>query len=175
MVFTMLKAPNSIPPGLIEAIEAAGHSVSRGPDGWQCSNDAAVQALIDGYAASAERLAFHQGQKRGELDAVFAAKIAAGLSYQGKVFQIDNASRANIAAMATFALSGGTWPKDFYWIAADNTHLLMTAQDILTFGQAAGTYVSAMVLTNRALKDAIAAAVSVQDVEAIDLAANWPR
>jgi hypothetical protein len=173
----MLNGPVVVPPGLIETIEGAGHSVTRTPAGWTSSNDAAVQSIIDGYDTSAERLAFHKDRRREELDAAFVAKIDAGLLYQNVVFQIDDSSRANIAAMATFAISainlGGAWPEGFYWIAADNSHIAMAAQEMLAFAQSAGTYVSALVLARRALKDAVAAAATVEEVEAIDLVNSW--
>jgi hypothetical protein len=171
----MLKEPSIILSGLIEAIESAGHSVSRSPDGWQCSDEAGVQIIIDGYDSSSARLSFHQGLKLDELSSVFEAKVLAGLTHQGAVFQIDEQSRANIAAMATFAISanlGGPWPKDFYWIAADNTHVPMSSTEMLAFAQAAGAYVSSLILKQRGVKDAIAAATSVAEVDAIDPAVS---
>lgn len=167
----MFKVFDVIPSGLIETIEAAGHSVTRSPDGWQCSDDVAVQAIVDGYENSPERLEHHKTLKLSDLTSAFTTTISSGLLYQGRIFQIDAASRANIAAMSTFAISaslGGPWPKDFYWIAADNTHVPMLAQDMLAFGQAVGAYVSALVLKQRSIKDAIAVAADVAVVDLIN-------
>ena len=70
--------------------------------------------------------------------------------------------------------AGSPWPGGFYWIAADNSHVAMDAPTLYAFGRAVAAYVSACVLTLRAIKDAIAAATDQATLDAIDVAAGYP-
>ena len=170
----MLSGVSPVPPGLIETIEAAGHRVSRAPEGWTTSNDSAVATIIAQYLISSTRTEFLRNVRRSELEGQFSLRIDSGLSYNGKLFQIDPASTANINAMATFALTGDPWPTGFYWLATDNSHVLMSAGDMLAFGRAAALYVSALILRRRTLKDALEAAASPEAVLAVDVTTGWP-
>lgn len=176
-----IPTPNTIQAGLIEAIEAAGIVLKRRPDGWHVSDAIAAQAIIDGYDGSAEQLAFLKDRKREELAATFTGKIEAGRVFNGVTFQIDAGSQANIAAMATraglvLANAPGSeaWPQGFYWIAADNSHVPMDAAAMYAFAQDVGGYVSLLIMTNRAYKDAIGAAQDVAALNSIDVGAGWP-
>lgn len=176
----VIPSPIHIPPGLIETIEAH-HFVSRSPDGWQVSDAVAVQAIIDSYEGSPAQLAFLKDRKRDALAQVFGGKIEAGRVYGGATFQIDQGSTANIAAMAiraglALANAPGTepWPAGFYWIAADNSHVPMDAAAMYAFAQDVGGYMSLLIMTNRAFKDAIENAADVAALDAIDVTAGWP-
>ena len=125
-------------------------------------------------------LAEHRLAKRNEAADDFAARMAAGFTCSGALFQIDGDSQQNITAMGALALSSvidptaNPWPGDFYWIAADNSHVAMDAAATLAFARSVATYVSSCILRLRAIKDAIAAAADEAALEAIDVTAGYP-
>ncbi|MBN9568690.1 MAG: DUF4376 domain-containing protein [Alphaproteobacteria bacterium] len=123
-----------------------------------------TRTIDDARAEAAQRLEGH-----------FAALIVAGRNYAGHNYQIDDASRANINAAATMAMvAPDAWSGDFYWIASDNSHVPMTAAEVIAFGLNAGDYYTAMIFTNRAHKDAIAALTTISTCDAYDVTAGWP-
>lgn len=94
-------------------------------------------------------------------------RIEAGFMFGGKLFQSRVQDQKRISGAGTLALGamvvlgaqagnyrwhGGT--EDFIWIAADNTTMVMDAQTMFTFGQAAAAWESQHVHAARALKDA---------------------
>lgn len=110
----------------------------------------------------------------------FDAAVAAGVAYGGKVLQIRDADRANIAGQCSranaslIAGSGVTWPAGFAWRMADNSYLpLATAADMLALGEAAADRYAALRRRLGELKDAIAGAADLAALEAIDVAAAW--
>lgn len=110
----------------------------------------------------------------------YEAQLAAGVVYGGHNFQIDEASQQRIAAMGSLAVAvlagtpGAAWPPDFVFIAADNTQVAMTAQQMFELAQAAVARVLALRVAFRNLKDAILAAPDQAALDAIDVAAGWP-
>jgi len=92
-------------------------------------------------------------------------RIAAGFVWNGKTYQSDPESLANIAGAATSAIAAlvaGVAPTEVYWtgtgapftwLADDNTLTQMTPQDIISFGNAAMTHKAAIVYAGRSLKD----------------------
>jgi hypothetical protein len=185
-MISLVDAPLSpIPPGFMEAAAAQGLYISREPAGWLVSDFAGVVAFAASYVGSAAELAWHKSnqQQNGLLDqlsALYAAKMAAGCVYNGKSYQIDPASLTNIAGMAARAglavagVPGVTWTDGFAWIALDNTQTAMAATDMLAFSQSVATYVSGLVISNRTIKDAIAAATNMANLQAIDINSGWP-
>lgn len=120
-------------------------------------------------------------EARARLDAEYAARYEAGcvvtVAGQAKPYQIDPDSQRLISGAALDAFvskSEGGWPAGFYWIAADNTNQPMTADDCIAFGRAIKTYVAELVYANRALKNAIAALITIPDCDAFDVTQGWP-
>lgn len=121
-------------------------------------------------------------EKAGAIAAAYAAAIARGCKHRGKVIQLDAESRGNISALATVAelAQGGKaqWPamlESKGWRTLDNVHLPVTPGEMLTLSLAAMAQFVAIRFHASALKDALAAARTVADVEAIDATAGWPR
>ncbi|HUN49984.1 MAG TPA: DUF4376 domain-containing protein [Candidatus Sulfotelmatobacter sp.] len=159
--------------GLHLAIQAAGHSLVQRNGVWVADDDAAVQAIIDGYIGTSDKLA--------ALAAQYAALYTAGRNYAGKNYQIDAASQGSISAMGALAAAvlantpgAAAWPTGFYWIASDNSHVAMAAADMYAFAQNVAAYVSTLVLTNAALKAAISACTTQAELDAIDVTPGWP-
>lgn len=155
-----------------------------GTEAVECANDVAIGwTHADGqFAAPAvppPTLDQARAGKQLEIDAAFDTAVAEGMPWQGKVLQIDDASRANISGQATRALGvlmGANqlvWPQDFAWRMADNSWLPVTAEEMLDMAQAASDRYVALRLVLAAKKDAVAAAADVAAVEAIDADNGW--
>lgn len=123
------------------------------------------------------------GPRRAKLAAAgvqYAAQLAAGVVHGGKVYQIDEASQQNIAAMGALAASvlsgvpGAAWLPGFAFVAADNEPVPMTPAQMFALAQAAAARVFALRLAFRLLKDAIMAADDQAALDAIDVSAGWP-
>lgn len=141
--------------------------------GWTWANNA--------FAAPVPTLDQARAEKVAAIGAAYEARIAAGYTWNGKLFEIDNDSRANIngaGSMASALVASGAaaqWPADFGWVAADNTIVPMTAAQVIAFGLAVGFYYSGVVLRERILGNAVAAAADLAAVAAIDIATGWPE
>jgi hypothetical protein len=177
------------PTGLFETLEAAGITAARSRDGVHVSDVAAAASLLAGYVGSPVQLAFNQSAARLSLAAVFADRIAAGRVYAipgdasgAHIYQIDAASVANITGAVAWASADGAgitgvaaWPAGFAWIDAGNVAVPMTAPECAAFASDVGAYLSALILNNRSLKDAVAAAPDLAALAAIDVGQGWPR
>jgi hypothetical protein len=114
-------------------------------------------------------------------------RIRSPFTFNGTPFDYDAESQKRItgaASLAGFAMTlGGKLPGDllwhggdtpFTWIAADNSLVQMDAPTTFALGQAAAAWESAHIFVARALKDAIEAADSGEDLDAIDISDGWP-
>jgi len=98
------------------------------------------------------------------VDAERDRRIAAGFVYNGSLFQSRQFDLDNIRSMATAAsvkiVQGAQdgdlrWfdpDADFYWIAADNSHMPMSAPEMVSFAMVAATWGSKHILAASALK-----------------------
>lgn len=120
--------------------------------------------------------------KRDEAMVEFVRRVALGVPFGGKTFQIDDASQAKINAVSTFAgltfnpATGVSWPVDGQeWVAADNSRVrFMSAAEFLGFALSALATYNALFFACRTIKDAIAAATDRATLDAIDVSAGWP-
>lgn len=92
-------------------------------------------------------------------------RIEHNFTFANTAFQLDNISQQRIIAMgadARFAVLGGAqennyrWAdpdNDFGWIATDNSIMLMDAQTMVAFSDAAKLWVSKHIFAARAIKD----------------------
>jgi hypothetical protein len=110
----------------------------------------------------------------------FSTLIAAGFTFSGTLYQVDQASQASITAMGALAAASianpatTPWPAGFYWVASNNAQIAMSAATMLAFAQAVALYVSGSILQLRAIKDSILAATTIAAVQAIDVTAGYP-
>lgn len=118
--------------------------------------------------------------RRAVVDRHYAIALAAGLSHREKVIQIDDASRNNIAGVATHALAvvqaapNMEWPPEYAaWRCLDNSYLPVTPQQMLELAQATRLRFSALVFRRTALRAAIAAAATVEEVAAVPVGEGW--
>ncbi len=141
----------------------------------------------DGYrAATAPELALiaigtAKREKATAIATAYAAAIARGCKHRGKIIQLDAESRGNIGALAAVAelaeQDKAEWPamlESKGWRTLDNTHLPVTPAQMLALSLAAMAQFVAIRFHASALKDALAAAGTVAEVEAIAATAGWP-
>ncbi|MCR9218918.1 MAG: DUF4376 domain-containing protein [Alphaproteobacteria bacterium] len=118
-----------------------------------------------------------------DVDRLRDAKIAAGFTFGGIVFQTDPDSVKRIAGAASAAHVAITqdgaqvgdlrWAdpaSDFGWIAQDNSVVVMDAPTVIAFGQAYMAHERALVFAAKAIKDRIRAGETVD----IESAPEWP-
>lgn len=129
-------------------------------------------------AATAQEIAAYdiaraKADRLGEIEAAYQAQLDAGVVYGGHAYQIDDASQQKINAVATRAgfvvsgMAGATWPDGFIFIAADNTLVPFTAAQFIPMALAAADRVTSLIMTRLALKGAVAAAVTMDDLAAV--------
>lgn len=160
----------------LPVVWGADGEISFGPGMSQMQRDAvmAVYAAHDPLDAPRQAKLAAAGEE-------YAARLAAGVAHGGKVYQIDEASQRNIAAMGALAsavlagVPGAAWLPGFAFIAADNEPVPMTAEEMFALAQAAAARVFALRVAFRTLKDAILAAADQNALEEIDVAAGWPE
>jgi hypothetical protein len=99
------------------------------------------------------------------VDAERDRRVAAGFTFNGKLFQSGPTDQKRIngaVTMALIAISNGAqagnllWANGstpFYWIAADNSEVQMDAQTAVQFGVVAGKWEGDHIYAARALKD----------------------
>ena len=165
---------------LHSAVAAAGHAIWNENGLWLADDPVAVQAIISGF----DPLTQPRADKNAAIGAVFAVKFASGFSYVGsdsvrRTFQLDANSQFAIDVQANVSLgsimAGEPWDTTSYFIAADNSHMpTPTALSMRNFALAVRAYCGAIILRNRALKDAVLAATTQPALDAIDPTSGWP-
>lgn len=92
-------------------------------------------------------------------------RIASGFEYEGKIFQLDDESKARVigaATLAGFAMAQGAQAGNYYWhggvepfvwIAKDNTLMQMDAPTCFGFGQAAAAWETNHIFAARTIKE----------------------
>jgi hypothetical protein len=161
------------------------------PEGLHVGDIDAAQTFLAAFVGSAQQLAHNQAASLASLGLQYVGLFAAGFNYSvpGDAsglhnYQIDPASIGNITAAGSWATSLvaltsvpsplAPWPNNFIWIDSVNVAVPMTAEQCAAFATAAGAYVTALILNNRALKTAISAAPDMATLQAIDITAGWP-
>jgi hypothetical protein len=103
-----------------------------------------------------------------------------GFTFRGKLIQIDDFSRVNIAAAVNDALASLQNPTLFpfqvpYWVCADNSHLTLDGpEDMVALGRAVLAYFQGCRVNLRAIKTAIGVSADQTALDAIDVSASYP-
>jgi hypothetical protein len=176
--------------GAVAAIEAAGILVEHSYDGWEASDAAAAQRVLDGY----DPLPESKAAKLAALYALYAEKQAEGRSYAvpgdatgAHVYQIDEVPTATrqsslqaidqVKEMGSDALSNGltgtAWdpvnPNVFKFYDASNVGVAMTPQQAADFARNISVYVNGLKQNLLRLAGLIAAAATQSELDAIDI------
>jgi hypothetical protein len=141
---------------------------------YSCANGALVVTTPDPLiAARAATL----GSAQSFYDGLFA--LPKGFTFSGKLYQMDDDSRANWVILGVGADRSAADPTSFPWtdipvVAADNSTVPMDVPTARRFSQATIGYWAACRPVFRAIKDAIAAATDQAALDAIDVTAGYP-
>lgn len=158
-------------PGLYDAIVARGHWIENTPSGWVSSDDAAVQAIIDGYHA----LSAARAQKLAELAAFRWDRQQGGFTLGATRFATDAEARANLAGAALAALLAAQAEEDYQvtWKSPDGP-VVLTGPVVIAAARAIEAWVRALFTREAALAEQIAALTDWQAVLAFDITEGWP-
>lgn len=109
------------------------------------------------------------------------ALLSAGAPRSGLHISVDDGSRADLTAMAataSAALAGAVaWPESYArgWITTENERIpLATPAEGLTLAATVGDWYARLVQRRRDLKDAVLAAATIGELDAIDIDTGWP-
>jgi hypothetical protein len=130
------------------------------------------------YYVASRPMSTLKAEVLARLSSRFNNVLSAGMAYAGKVLQIREVDQQNIVTMgneARWALATSTpWPAMFAWRMADDTFLaLPTANSMIALAEAAKTEVLRLRQNKWRLADLIAAATTVEDLDAIDINTGW--
>lgn len=115
--------------------------------------------------------------RRSQAAALYQSRLAAGCSFGGSVYQIDEASQNRLTALGASAglmLQGAIAEESFEVIATDNSITTLSPADMVALTQAARGIVTACRLRLRALKTAIDDAADLEALDLIDIETGWP-
>jgi hypothetical protein len=116
-------------------------------------------------------LAEAQADRIDALKAKRDALLAQGVAFGGSFAQIDRDSTANMNAAASLHLAG-IFPADFRWRMADNTFLPVTGPQMVALAATAAARVYALRAAYWVARDAVMAATTREEADAITAA--WP-
>ena len=100
----------------------------------------------------------------------YQAAITQPVAYMSTTFQADPTSQANVQASLAALTPGGATLTGFYWVDANNNHVVMTLAQLQGLGAAMYSQAWTAFQTLQAQKAAVNAATTVATVQAI----AWP-
>lgn len=173
----LLQATAIVPPtvDIASVVRAAGGDLNKaryesGPERLTVigiSQEALDEALLPADVLFAARMRIKQ-----QASAELARRTDAGMSWQGKVVQIDETSTGRMTAVA-FGLQLGA-ATTVSWRMADNTPLVLDKATMIGMATAAMGYVLALRNRYWQIVDAAKAAQDEAALAAIDPSAGWP-
>lgn len=129
------------------------------------------EAEWDAREAEANSLSAHQQRKRDELASIRYQHETAGITLNGATIETDRESQALITGAWSFSQLNPNvlidWKAESGWIQID-------AATIAGIAGAVACHVQDCFSNERVLSEAITAAETVADVQAIDLNTGWP-
>lgn len=122
-------------------------------------------------------LAVLQARAIAGVNAIRAERKAAGCTVPGVgAVQTDEVSTQNITGLVVMAQVAIANAQQFSepFTLADNSVVTLDGPGMIGMGVAVGQYVAAVYARGRALRDAINAAMTADELSAIDITAGWP-
>lgn len=126
---------------------------------------------------AAELLAEAKAERRAEVNAERRRREEAGFAYMGATFDSDERSYLRMLggkAAAEAAIAAGA-PFSVDWTTADNATMTMTAQQVLGMVPTFAARALAIHAAAKALKGAVDACTTVEQVAALDITQGWPQ
>ncbi|WP_080838129.1 DUF4376 domain-containing protein [Agrobacterium genomosp. 13] len=134
--------------------------------------------------ASRDEIVFSYAKavKLASVDDQISSRLAEGFRTEdGFHVALDDASRADMGAMATTALASSNgaiaWPESYSqgWITIENVRIPMPEPAAgLAIASHVGDYYAGIRQRGRTLKDAVSDAETQSDLNAIDIESGWP-
>jgi Domain of unknown function (DUF4376) len=158
------------PDGVTDGYDLTGATIIDVPEGWSWAGKAvdwATLTIVDDVAAAREAL---WEAVKGKCEAV-----ASGGCIVPSLGPIDTTSESRIlilGSLETAKILGDAYSD--VWTMADNSHLPIDGTGILAISLAAGAHIQACWARRRALRDAIDAAATRAELDAIDITTGWP-
>jgi len=156
-------------PGLNDFVRAGGADIYNLAGVIHTDN----AALAEQLRASYDPLPYLKALKIGEIKALFRAKVAAGFTYAGHVYQIDDTAQLNMTSVKSDFNGGTVNAHGGYWRDAANADVAMTDAECLAFLGAAKAYKMGCIRRAQALVNAVVAADQTA-FDALDITAGWP-
>jgi len=119
---------------------------------------------------AAQALAMAQGLAWARIKAARDAAIAAGVTYNGNVYDSDATAQLRVtgaATMAQLAIASGNTAYSITWTLANNSIVTLTAQEVIAMAQAVGTNYQASFSKAQGLRGQITAATTQAQLDAV--------
>lgn len=135
----------------LAAAEATGLRIVAGPDGSPSVQQAPIEEL--------------RARKIADIDAARDAAIIAGFEYSGARFDSDAKSIQRISGAVTLSMLNPAYETE--WITFDNSTVTLDAAGLAGLGAAAGEHEATQIFKARALKNAVLAATTAEEIQSI--------
>lgn len=124
--------------------------------------------------SDASKLASAAAVKIAAIKAAAATKIAAGFTYNAKVYQIDDTSQVHMTSTMADFNAGTANAHGGYWRSASNENVAMTDAECIAFLRAAKVYKMGVIRNAQTLASACLTAADQAALDAIDITTGWP-
>jgi hypothetical protein len=162
--------PQRPPPGLVDAIEAAGILLVNGEnDQWLASDAAAAEAVIAAY----DPMPYAVTEAKAALADYRWTVETGGVMFQGHPVITTRDAQGTITA-AFLAAQAGQFPPGTRWKAADGVFFDMTAQSMAQLYATVAGHVQTCFARESQLVALIDAAATWEEVLAIDVTSGFP-
>ena len=121
--------------------------------------------IKSGDAVIAEQLAQAKSAKIAQINAERDLNIAAGVMYDGKEYQTDEASIADLSQATQMATINNA--SSVQWLTEDNTIVTLTLVKLKALANAVFTLKTTEIYAARVRKDAVNAATTIAQVKGI--------
>lgn len=146
--------------------------ITRGAPGWsEYQASLARGEHPDPHPVDWGSIERRRAERCAEVNARRTRAIAAGVAFEGYVYDSDSTSLANVTAAVAGAAAGIPIPEGFTWRTADNVNVPMDVEQLVALGAAMLAHGSACYAYSWALKDAIN---DSDDPLSINLDEGWP-
>ena len=163
----------------VRAVPLRGHRITKRT--YALVSEQVVESIVTSRPKNLDRT-------RGDLTVIRLAEVRdlaeekqrATMGHGSKQFQVDERSQSRIVAEALHAKLSkddpATFPWDvgYTWLAADNSQVPMTVDEMLEFAAAARAHVRQIIFNARAHKDALLALTTPRQIHEYDITTGWP-
>lgn len=133
----------------------------------------AVQAVLDAYEVTYAEDVVRPGL-RAEVTALRKVRQAQPVNFNGLMLETDLNTISLITAAAYLMDADPTSAQSRLWKVNDEVWIDLDRNTLVAMGRAIADNTQAMFEQEKALLDSIAAATTLAELEAIDVAAGWP-